>query len=111
MKTLQTIAETKKFLSSASAAMSDQEYEAAINYIAANPDKGISLGGGLRKIRVPRAGSGKSGGFRIIYVFGGQDMPIFLVAVFAKNEKDNLSPKEQAFLVELSKKIISEYKA
>ncbi len=34
-------------------------------------------------------------------------MPIFLVTVFAKNEKGNLTPKEQAAAVELSKEIVS----
>ena len=34
-------------------------------------------------------------------------MPIFLITVFAKNEKANLSAKEQAIAVELSKEIIA----
>jgi hypothetical protein len=34
-------------------------------------------------------------------------MPIFLITVFAKNEKANLTPKEQAAAVELSKEIVS----
>jgi hypothetical protein len=36
-------------------------------------------------------------------------MPLFLLTVFAKNEKDNLSAKEQADLVETSKRIIAAY--
>lgn len=36
-------------------------------------------------------------------------MPIFLVTVFAKNEKDNLTKAEQAAAVELSKKIVAMY--
>ena len=83
------------------------EREAAIVWIAGNPDAGISLGGGLRKVRIPREGGGKSGGFRTIYVFGGRHMPIFLITVFAKNEKANLSAKEQAVAVDLSKEIIA----
>lgn len=50
--------------------MSDQEREDAINFVAANPKAGVSLGGGLRKVRIPREGGGKSGGFRTMYVFG-----------------------------------------
>jgi len=87
--------------------MSDSEREAAILWIAGNPDAGVSLGGGLRKVRIPREGSGKSGGFRTIYVFGGRHMPIFLITVFAKNEKFNLSAKEQADAVDLSKEIVA----
>lgn len=89
--------------------MSDSERHEAVDYIAANPESGIPLGGGLRKIRIPRKGSGKSGGFRTIYVFGGRHMPIFLITVFGKNEKGNLTKPEQTAAVALSKKIITAY--
>jgi hypothetical protein len=49
------------------------------------------------------------GGYRTLYVFGGKLMPIFLVTVFAKNEKDNLSTAEQAAAVQLSKNLIDTY--
>ena len=61
----------------------------------------------MPKGRIPREGGGKSGGFRTIYVFGGRDIPIFLISAFAKNEKANLTPKEQAATAELSKEIVS----
>lgn len=89
--------------------MSDLERETTIDFIAANPEAGISLGGGLRKVRIPRDGGGKSGGFRTVYVFGGTHMPIFLITVFAKNEKANLSKLEQAAAVELSKALVAKY--
>ena len=89
--------------------MTEAERLSLVNYIAANPEAGISLGAGLRKVRIPRAGGGKSGGYRTIYVFGGTHMPIFLVTVFAKNEKDNLSKTEQAEVVKLSKRLLDMY--
>lgn len=89
--------------------MSDDERSAIVDFIAAKPEAGISLGGGLRKVRIPRAGGGKSGGYRTIYVFGGTHMPLFLVTVFAKNEKDNLSKPEQAAAVQLSKTLLATY--
>lgn len=107
MTRLQTIVELPEFQRRAKAVMSDSEREAAIVWIAGNPDAGVSLGGGLRKVRIPREGGGKSGGFRTIYVFGGRHMPIFLITVFAKNEKANLTAKEQAAAVELSKEIVA----
>jgi len=107
MTKLQTVVELPEFLRRAKAIMSDHEREAAIVWIAENPEAGTSLGGGLRKVRIPRDGSGKSGGFRTIYVFGGYHMPIFLITVFAKNEKANLSTKEQADAVALSKEIVT----
>ena len=109
MTRLQTVVELPEFQRRAKAIMSEQEREAAINFIAANPNDGVSLGGGLRKIRIPREGGGKSGGFRTLYVFGGNHMPIFLITVFAKNEKANLSKAEQAAAVEMSKTLVAKY--
>lgn len=109
MSKLQTVVELPEFQKRAKAVMSDTERYAAIDYIAADPEAGVSLGGGLRKVRIPRMGGGKSGGFRTIYIFGGRDMPVFLVTVFAKNEKDNLSKAEKSAAVALSKKIIAAY--
>lgn len=107
MTKLQTVVELPEFQRRAKAIMTDSEREAAIVWIAEHPEAGTSLGGGLRKVRIPREGSGKSGGFRTMYVFGGSHMPIFLLTVFAKNEKANLSAKEQAEAVALSKEIVS----
>lgn len=85
MTRLQTVVELPEFQKRAKAIMSELERESAINFIAADPEAGVSLGGGLRKVRIPREGGGKSGGYRTIYVFGGAHMPIFLITVFAKN--------------------------
>ncbi len=109
MTRLQTVVELPEFQRRAKAIMSDQEREAAIDFIATNPEAGVSLGGGLRKVRIPREGGGKSGGFRTVYVFGGTHMPIFLITVFAKNEKANLSKTEQAAAVEMSKTLVAKY--
>lgn len=109
MNPLQTVVELPEFLRRASAIMTEAERLDLVNYIAANPEAGISLGGGLRKVRIPREGGGKSGGYRTIYVFGGTQMPIFLVTVFAKNEKDNLSKAELAAAVQLSKLLLNSY--
>lgn len=106
---MQTVVELPEFLRRAKAIMSEDERVALVDYIAANPEAGISLGGGLRKVRIAREGGGKSGGYRTVYVFGGAHLPIFLVTVFAKNEKDNLSKVEQAELVAMSKLLLVHY--
>lgn len=89
--------------------MSEEERERIVDLLAANPESGTALGGGLRKLRVARVGAGKSGGFRTIYLFVGQQMPIFLLSVFAKNQKDNLTTAEQAALVEFGKRLVERY--
>jgi hypothetical protein len=109
MSLFQTVVELDTFLKRAKAIMSDEEREGIVTFLAANPEAGFPLGGGLRKVRIPRDGGGKSGGYRTLYVFGGTDIPLFLVTVFAKNEKDNLSKAEQASAVKLSKRLIAEY--
>lgn len=109
MTHLQTVVELPEFLRRAKAIMDEDERSALVDFVAAHPEAGVSLGGGLRKLRFARPGSGKSGGYRTVYVFGGQHMPIYLLSVFAKNEKDNLGRKEQAELVELSKALIARH--
>ena len=89
--------------------MTDGERLAIVMHLAANPEAGVPLGGGLRKFRAPRTGGGKSGGYRTIYVFGGTHMPLILVTVFAKNEKDNLSKAEQAAAVAFAKELIARF--
>lgn len=91
--------------------MREDERTELVGFVAANPEAGVALGGGLRKLRFAREGSGKSGGFRTVYVFGGTHMPIFLVTVFAKNERDNLGRAEQAELVALAKALVTQYGA
>ena len=111
MQRLQTVVELESFLKRAAAILSDDERMGMVTFLAANPEAGISLGGGLRKVRIAREGGGKSGGYRTLYVFGGSAMPLFLVTVFAKNEKDNLTKAEQAAAVALSKQLLATYGA
>ncbi len=51
--------------------------------------------GGARKLRFKRPGTGKSGGYRIIYYHAGEDIPLFLLNVFTKGDRSNLSRAEQ----------------
>lgn len=43
-----------------------------------------------------RDGIGKRGGTRVIYYFYNEDFPILLLALYAKNEKGNLTAGEKA---------------
>ena len=45
----------------------------------------------VRKFRVAASGRGKRGGARVIYFFCGDDLPIFLLAAFAKNDRADLT--------------------
>jgi len=81
-----------------------------INTLAANPEAGVSLGGGLRKVRIARKGGGKSGGYRVLHFYREERIPLFLLTAFAKNERANITPKEQAELIALCGLIAAAYR-
>lgn len=91
--------------------MTEAERFAAIDMIARDADRGVVIGGGggIRKIRFAIGGRGKSGGVRIIYYFGDPGRPVFLLTVFAKNERDNLSKAERNDLAKAAKAIAQNY--
>jgi hypothetical protein len=72
----------------------DDERGAFVDYIARNPEAGdlIPETGGVRKVRWSRRGSGKRGGVRVIYFFHGLEMPLDLLMIYAKAQRDDLSP-------------------
>ncbi len=79
------------------ARLSELEVVAIIETIARNPLIGdrIPGTGGARKVRFPGRGKGKSGGYRVVTYFAGQDMPVFLLNVFAKGDRIDLSQAER----------------
>jgi hypothetical protein len=56
--------------------------------------------GGLRKLRVadPKRGKGKRGGARVIYLHVPEAKLIFLVHVYDKGERDNLTAAQRRVL-------------
>ena len=61
-----------------------------------------NLGNGLYKKRVARKGQGKSGGYRTIIAFKKNDRAVFMYG-YAKNERDNISDKEEIVYKKLAK--------
>ena len=106
-----TVVETKAFTAAAKSRMKQQDVEALINVLAAEPECGdlIQGTGGLRKVRFAVRGKGKSGGVRIVYYFYNETMPVFLLTVFAKNEKDNLSRAERNALAKVAQALREAY--
>ncbi|MFN0101552.1 MAG: type II toxin-antitoxin system RelE/ParE family toxin [Bryobacteraceae bacterium] len=76
-----------------------------------NPKAGdVIVGtGGARKVRFAGRSKGKSGGYRVITFFTGPGIPVFLLNVFAKNEKSTLTKKESAALKEILGAIANSY--
>jgi hypothetical protein len=42
-------------------------------------------------MRVAGRSKGKSGGYRVVWFYSGENFPVFLLTVFGKGEKDNLT--------------------
>ncbi|MDP4300380.1 type II toxin-antitoxin system RelE/ParE family toxin [Leptothrix discophora] len=95
---MRTVIETPTFQKQAAELWSAGEREAFIDFIdfiAESPDAGDVIPGaeGARKVRWARPGMGKRGGARVIYFHLVGDEVVLLVMVYAKAERENVSPK------------------
>ena len=66
--------------------------------------------GGARKVRFAGKGKGKSGGYRVITFFTGTNIPVFLLNIFAKNEKTDLTLKERRVLKNILSDVVKTYR-
>ncbi|MEK7721202.1 MAG: type II toxin-antitoxin system RelE/ParE family toxin [Elusimicrobiota bacterium] len=77
-----------------------------------NPDAGkvIPGTGGLRKLRIadPSRSKGKRGGYRAIYLDITAVEQIYLLALYDKDEKDDISQDEKRILKTLVRKLKEE---
>jgi hypothetical protein len=104
-----TVAELAEYQKRAQSLLSESERLDIVNYIATYPKAGdLIVGtGGVRKLRWRRGGSGKSGGVRVIYYFHSEIMPLYLLTLFAKNERADLNQAQRNELSKLVKLLVS----
>jgi hypothetical protein len=109
---MQTVVEIPSYLAAAERLFSPDERAAIVDRLAADPNCGVVIpgSGGIRKVRFGFGSRGKSGGARIIYMFSGESLPVFIMAVFAKNEKANLSAAERNALGKVVANMIESYR-
>jgi hypothetical protein len=102
-----TVVETPSFLRQAADVWNDDERTAFIDFIARNPEAGdvIRESGGVRKVRWGRQGTGKRGGVRVIYFFYDRDTPVYLLLVYAKAVRTDLSPEAKKTVKEFAERI------
>lgn len=102
---LTTITELPEYIRRANELLSEAERKAVIDYLAAHPLNGDIMEGtgGIRKLRWASGGKGKSGGVRIIYYYHDPRIPLYLLTVFGKNEKSNVTKSERNELAKLVK--------
>lgn len=97
LATPMTVVETPFFVRKATALLDDEERSGLIVFLGMNPEAGdvVPESGGVRKVRWATQGKGKRGGVRIIYYFHSEAFPLFLLTVYSKNQKANLSKAER----------------
>ena len=72
------------------------EFAELLESLEQKPEQGTNLGNNCYKIRIAIAskGKGKSGGARVITNFVIAEETVFLISIYDKSEKENLTDKE-----------------
>jgi hypothetical protein len=110
---MQAVVETPDYLRDARAAgVGDDERRSIVDRVAANPTAGdlIVGSGGARKIRFAAPGRGKSGDYRVVTYYGGGELPVFLLNIFKKGDRVNLSKAEVRELRDELSQLAREYR-
>lgn len=104
-KVLHGFRETSQFTKKVVELLTDEEYQKLQSRLSEFPNGGnlIKGSGGLRKIRQAAKGKGTRGGSRVIYYFAVAKDMFFMLDIYDKSEKEDLSQseiKELRFIVE-----------
>lgn len=98
--------------SSKKVGVTETELDHIKTVLAQNPTAGDEMPGtgGARKIRFAARGKGKRGGYRVITFYSGEDIPVFLLDIFAKGEKIDLTEEEKHILKDILGQIVETYR-
>ncbi|SAI27499.1 Uncharacterized protein conserved in bacteria [Bordetella ansorpii] len=109
---LQGIVELPSYARLADKLLSAGERRELVDYLAQSPKSGDIMEGtgGVRKLRWRRGGKGKSGGVRVIYYYHDDLMPLYLLTLFSKGDKANLTQAERNELACLVDILVSLWK-
>lgn len=107
-----TIAETQPFNRHADKCLTGEEREALTDYLAVHPLAGDPIDGvnGVRMIRWPARSQGPRSGVRIVYFFRDLNMPVYLLAIYEKGERVNLSQAEKIEMRNLVEELVEAYR-
>jgi hypothetical protein len=95
---MHAVIETATFLGDCrDAGLSEDEVSEIVVTIAKNPLLGdiIKDTGGARKYRFAGRGKGKSGGYRTVTYYAGEDVPVLMLALINKGEGADLPQAER----------------
>ncbi|MBT3276217.1 MAG: type II toxin-antitoxin system RelE/ParE family toxin [Spirochaetales bacterium] len=81
----------------------DDEYRALQAALLLRPEQGLLIqgSGGLRKIRWGTRSGGKRGGHRIIYYWDGKSETFYMLFIYAKSEREDLTREQIKALREI----------
>ncbi len=108
---MQTVVELHEYLKRSEKLLRSSERQSIVGYLASNPKSGDLMKGtgGIRKLRWAAQGKGKGGGVRVIYYFHNKALPLFLLTVFGKGEKTNLSKRDRNELTIFTSVLVKNY--
>ena len=97
---MQTLVPIGSFEDKARRLLGKVGFDGMLEFLARRPKAGrvIQGTGGLRKVRIARPGTGKSGGTRVIYYYHNVDKPMLLLLIYAKADQENLTNVQKAQL-------------
>jgi hypothetical protein len=106
-----TVVETPEFVSATRKLLSEEERAALVDHLARNPESGdlIPGTGGVRKLRWGLEGRGKRGGARVIYFYHNAGMPLFVLTVYAKSQRADLSQSDRNAFKRLTKLLVESH--
>ena len=102
--------EIPEFINKVDKLATSEDVERLQSELMENPYRGdlIQGTGGARKIRLRLGHTGKSGGARVVYYFVDMRGEVWLLDIYAKNDKSDLTETEKKKLYRIIKETINE---
>lgn len=111
---MKTLIETPTFLADVrTSKMTEAEYDAILVSIAADPSQGDLMRetGGAHTARFAGRSKGKSGGYRVVFYPAPDDVPVLLIALVNKGDRENLSRADRVALARVLAVYVERYRA
>ena len=81
-----------------------EAHQELIDFLAGNPlaGDGVPGTGGMCKLLIATSGRGRRGGTRVVYSHRGIGIPVFLLMIYPRVARKDLTPRERRFLKSLA---------